>query len=140
MRRWDAVAMLPRPLAAGLIGMIVAVGGDAAVLRFAGRDTRRIDLRGHTVLPGFVDAHDHLFNDAESHGLTLSQAQGLALEHGITALGDMFVPPEFLRRMRTFASAGLLRVRIEPVPDLQRQLRQCCQPYCSAGAGPLCPA
>ena len=92
-------------------GRIVAVGSDADVLRFAGRNARRIDLRGHTVLPGFVDAHDHLFNDAESHGLTLGQAQELALEHGITALGDMFVPPEFLRRMRAFARAGLLRVR-----------------------------
>ncbi len=92
-------------------GRIVAVGSDADVLRFAGRNARRIDLRGHTVLPGFVDAHDHLFNDAESHGLTLGQAQELALEHGITALGDMFAPPEFLRRMREFAHAGLLRVR-----------------------------
>jgi predicted amidohydrolase YtcJ len=43
--------------------------------------------------------------------LTLGQAQELALEHGITALGDMFVPPEFLQRMRAFARAGLLRVR-----------------------------
>lgn len=92
-------------------GRILAVGSNDAVLRFAGRDTRRIDLRGHTVVPGFVDAHDHLFNDADSHGLTLSQAQELALEHGITALGDMFVPPEFLQRMRAFDHAGLLRVR-----------------------------
>lgn len=39
---------------------IVAVGADDDVLAAAGPDTRRIDLEGRTVLPGFVDTHAHL--------------------------------------------------------------------------------
>ena len=38
---------------------IVAVGADAAVLALAGPSTRKIDLRGRTVLPGLTDSHTH---------------------------------------------------------------------------------
>jgi predicted amidohydrolase YtcJ len=92
-------------------GRIVAVGSNRAILRRAGPRTRRIDLHGRTVLPGFVDSHSHLFNAAADQGLSLEQAQQMALEHGITALGDMFVPPDFLQTMRDFDRAGLLHVR-----------------------------
>jgi hypothetical protein len=40
---------------------IVAVGGDAAIAPLAGPHTRRIDLAGKTVTPGFIDSHVHLF-------------------------------------------------------------------------------
>lgn len=39
---------------------IVAVGTTAAISKLAGPRTRRIELRGRTVVPGFNDAHDHL--------------------------------------------------------------------------------
>ncbi len=66
---------------------IQAVGDEAAILALAGPETRLIDLGGRTVMPGFVDPHTHLFNDAVDHlGLTLQQAQDLALANGITAL------------------------------------------------------
>ena len=38
---------------------IVAVGSTAEIERMAGPSTRRIDLRGHTVTPGLLDAHEH---------------------------------------------------------------------------------
>ncbi len=41
-------------------GRILAVGASAALSRHAGPKTRRIDLRGATVVPGFFDAHPHL--------------------------------------------------------------------------------
>src|SRR6185369_7777086 len=40
-------------------GRITAVGDDKAIAAHADRSTRRIDLRGRTVLPGFIDAHVH---------------------------------------------------------------------------------
>jgi predicted amidohydrolase YtcJ len=43
---------------------IVAVGSDRQVLRWAGRRTRRIDLRGAFVAPGFRDQHTHLLQAA----------------------------------------------------------------------------
>jgi hypothetical protein len=45
---------------------IVAVGSDEAVRAAAPADARVIDLGGRSVLPGFVDAHNHLaFTGAE---------------------------------------------------------------------------
>ena len=40
-------------------GRIVAVGSDRDVAALAGPRTRRIDLSGRTLLPGFQDAHVH---------------------------------------------------------------------------------
>ncbi|HKK23065.1 MAG TPA: amidohydrolase family protein, partial [Pseudohaliea sp.] len=42
-------------------GRIIAVGTEAQVLATAGADTRRIDLAGRTLLPGFVDSHGHAY-------------------------------------------------------------------------------
>jgi predicted amidohydrolase YtcJ len=39
---------------------VLAVGRDADVLALAPAGTRRIDLRGRTVVPGLIDAHAHL--------------------------------------------------------------------------------
>src|SRR5688500_19530971 len=45
---------------------IVAVGSDDAVRAAAPPDARQIDVRGGSILPGFVDPHNHLaFTGAE---------------------------------------------------------------------------
>jgi len=41
-------------------GWIVAIGTSQDVLALAGPGTRRIDLEGRAVLPGFVDGHPHM--------------------------------------------------------------------------------
>ncbi len=41
-------------------GRIVSVGNLATVARVAGRGAMRVDLNGHSLLPGFIDAHGHL--------------------------------------------------------------------------------
>lgn len=45
---------------------IVAVGGDAAVRAMSPPDAQQIDVDGGTILPGFIDPHNHLaFTGAE---------------------------------------------------------------------------
>ncbi len=43
-------------------GKIVAVGSKADVDKHKGVSTETIDLDGKTLLPGFIDAHGHVFN------------------------------------------------------------------------------
>jgi len=41
-------------------GRIVAVGSDGEILALSSEDTRRVDLEGNTMIPGFNDNHIHL--------------------------------------------------------------------------------
>ena len=43
-------------------GIILAVGSQDDVLRFKGDTTQIVDLGGKALLPGFIDAHGHVFN------------------------------------------------------------------------------
>ncbi len=45
---------------------IAAVGSTEAILKTAGPDTQVLDVRGRRVLPGFNDAHVHLFPGGDS--------------------------------------------------------------------------
>ncbi|MCX7825871.1 MAG: amidohydrolase [Verrucomicrobiae bacterium] len=47
-------------------GRIVAVGGSADILQFAGDGTEIIRLDGRTVLPGFVESHVHAIGAARA--------------------------------------------------------------------------
>lgn len=59
-------------------GMVVAVGDDTEVRRSRPRDCARIDLRGRTVLPGFIDCHTHFIQTGvDSMGVDLSQTASL---------------------------------------------------------------
>ncbi len=55
-------------------GRILAVGSDDEVRRAGDRHAQVIDLRGRTVLPGFIDAHIHLLMEAyRSHNINAGQ-------------------------------------------------------------------
>ena len=46
-------------------GRILATGDDAEIRQLAGPLTETLDLRGRTVMPGFIDAHTHLMMYAQ---------------------------------------------------------------------------
>lgn len=53
-----------RPLATAVAvrdGRIAAVGDDATMLGLATGTTRKVDLEGATLIPGFIDAHAHVW-------------------------------------------------------------------------------
>ena len=43
-------------------GRIIAVGAETDVLKHKHAATKMIDIHGKTLLPGFIDAHGHVFN------------------------------------------------------------------------------
>jgi predicted amidohydrolase YtcJ len=116
-------------------GKIQALGSRAEMLSFQGPDTRVVDLQGRTLMPGFVDSHSHVFNDyfgpaAYGRDLTMAERQAIALQNGITTLGDLWVPPALLDELKAFEASGGLHMRVSaylgyndpcaplrPVPD-----------------------
>jgi predicted amidohydrolase YtcJ len=91
---------------------IEAVGSNDEVMALRRADSILVDLQGHSLMPGFVDPHSHLFNDAEQYlEMNLNEVQQVALENGITTIGDAFVTEDFLDEMREFERAGQLRIR-----------------------------
>ena len=58
---------------------IIAVGSDAAILLLSGPDTRRIDLDGRLMVPGFIDTHIHFYEWAlKRQGVKLDDTTSLA--------------------------------------------------------------
>ncbi len=43
-------------------GKIIAVGSRDEVMKLKGKKTQLVDLQGKTLIPGFMDAHGHVFN------------------------------------------------------------------------------
>src|SRR4051812_22771745 len=62
-------------------GAIIAIGNHAAIEKLKGTTTEVIDAKGGSVLPGFIEAHMHLF----SGGAELAHLQ-LGGIHGFEAL------------------------------------------------------
>ncbi len=70
----------PRAEAVAIAGnRIIAVGDLSDVEAHAGATTRRIDAKGGTLLPGFVESHMHLFSGAYGRKLMqLAEVEGEA--------------------------------------------------------------
>lgn len=68
-------------------GKITHVGTNAEIIALAGPDTHRIDARGGTVLPGFIDSHVHLFGGSVE--LDLLDLYGVS---GLDAMRDAILP------------------------------------------------
>lgn len=47
-------------------GTIIAVGSDSEISQLSGPNTRTIDVKGHLVLPGFIDCHIHFLDGSLS--------------------------------------------------------------------------
>jgi len=85
---------------------IVAVGSAYQIAQYAGADTVVVDLAGRTIIPGFVDAHTHVLFEMGG----LAEGQRLALENGITTVGDAYVNAERVDAYVAAAESGELRV------------------------------
>ena len=98
-------------------GDILLVGTNADILALAGPDTQTIDLGGRALLPGFVDPHNHIYNQIyrgqlqETIGATYGEAQQRLLAAGTTTVANGNVSPDRLEDFLPFVDSGGLRVR-----------------------------
>src|SRR5215472_8672546 len=52
-------------------GRFIAVGDDAEILPLAGPETKRIDLKGRSALPGLIDNHLHIIRGGLNFNMEL---------------------------------------------------------------------
>lgn len=92
---------------------IQAVGADEDILALADEETILIDLDGHALLPGFIETHSHLLFFAEERaGLSLEEAQQVALSYGWTGLTEMVGETFFVEEMLAAEEQGRLNLRV----------------------------
>ena len=91
---------------------VQAVGGNAEILAMRGGSTTVIDLGGLTLMPGFVDAHSHLFGDNFLSGQDSLPDQQVAIDYGVTTIAEFYVDQSLLNMLKTLADAGKLRMRV----------------------------
>jgi hypothetical protein len=78
-------------------GKIIAVGSATEVMKLKGPKTEVIDLKGRTLLPGFVDAHGHVFVG----GLQALSANMLAAPDG-----DVTDIPSMIQTLKDWQAAN----------------------------------
>ncbi len=66
-------------------GRIIRVGGSSDVESLIGEGTRVIDLRGRTVVPGFIDSHCHMMRTGADRMINGDLRQ----EAGDPSIGDL---------------------------------------------------
>src|SRR6266545_5513691 len=93
-------------------GQILAVGDEQSVLALRKPVTRVVDLRGRTVMPGFIDSHAHWIGDGLMVGLSPELAVWSALRRGFTSINELFVNVERLDALWTLDKAGKLQLRV----------------------------
>ncbi len=95
---------------------IVATGSSDQIRGMAAPNGVEVDLEGRTLMPGFVDPHNHAFNSVfrggkpEIVGTTYGEAQQRLLEAGTTTIGNS-LGPDPLEGFLPFVESGELRVR-----------------------------
>ncbi len=101
-----------RPRALAIRGdTIVGVGSNERIRSFRGPDTIVVNLRGRTLLPGFVDAHTHSLGLAPPFD-DLDARQQHVLEGGVTSIGDPAVWPAKLESLLAATATTDLRLRV----------------------------
>jgi predicted amidohydrolase YtcJ len=93
---------------------ILDIGRDEEMMAYAGPDTKRIDLGGRTMMPGFVDPHSHNFMTIWSDDLEAGQSYLLSV--GFTTTAEMNADEAFIREMQSLDRQGRLRLRVSLYP------------------------
>lgn len=93
---------------------IAAIGDMDEVVALANSEASIIDLKGRTILPGFIDSHSHRIASSIVGGDYKSPGEAIqaALEQGWTGLHELDINEEELEILRTFDDKDQLRLRV----------------------------
>ncbi len=93
---------------------ISAVGTDAEVLALQTAGTQLINLEGRTVVPGLIEAHDHLLQQGyfENGAEGLARATQRMAANGYTTVHQLFSSEGFITTALELAQNGELAVRM----------------------------
>ena len=67
---------------------VLSVGSDEAIRALVGPDTRAIDLKGKTVIPGLIDGHYHFLNNAVSYHFGANVALVESIEQMVERIAE----------------------------------------------------
>jgi len=100
---------------------ILSVGTNNEILPLKDSSTLVVDLQGKTVIPGFIDSHQHRIGTTTDRNATEADPViQTAIEQGWTTLDELFVNEERLNELRTLDQESRLRLRVNaylPVMD-----------------------
>ncbi|MFR9704732.1 amidohydrolase [Aeromonas sanarellii] len=115
-----------KPLATAVAirdGKFVAVGSDAEVMTHAGPETRVVDLKGHTVIPGLNDSHLHLIRGGLNYNLELrwegvpSVAEALRM---LKVQAERTPPPQWVRVVGGWSEFQFAERRMPTLEELNQ--------------------
>lgn len=94
--------------------ILIALGSDEDMLRMAGPDTKVVNLKGKTVLPGFVESHVHPMGESERFAREefklRNTPEGYVLRMDIAATPDETM-------VKVAEAMDLLLAHATPTPD-----------------------
>jgi hypothetical protein len=99
------------------------VGSNAQILAMAGPNTRKLDLHGQTVLPGFIDTHNHQLTQGASLSVdvNLTNIHSIAdIQKAITARIKQVKPGDWVRGTRGWWEQDLSDGRLPTRFDLDK--------------------
>jgi len=91
---------------------ILAVGSNEDILKLEGNDTLVIDLKGRTLLPGFVEGHSHTLGSSQKQEVSLDEAQDVAFSFGWTSLNELRLEGSTFEEIQQAEQSGELRIRV----------------------------
>jgi hypothetical protein len=93
---------------------ILAVGTNDEIAKYRGAGTIVVDLKGRTLVPGFIDAHQYRIQKRANVGIAdAGTSIQRAVREGWTSLHELYVDQPLLNELLALDQAGTLRVRID---------------------------
>lgn len=93
-------------------GLIQAVGANEEVLALQGPDTVKVNLEGKTLLPGFIESHDHYFIKSVEDGVPVEQIMDTLLSLGLTSVTELRADRKSIEALLRAEQDGKLRARV----------------------------